>query len=215
MNRKTGEKLSKGPAHALLTRVARWCLTPLSTKWCLTPFLLLAPFLVVLSACQAIDPHNMLGRQMGEATGVPTEPVPSPPPATLGAEARSRAFDFVWDTINDHYYDAKLNGVDWKAVRERYRPLALKAANDDEFWDALDRMTGELRDAHTRVESPKSVALRQKDEAVTLGFTFAPIEGRLLATGVNSEPTRGGPAGGRGWRWWASAASPRCRRTSA
>ena len=105
----------------------------------------------------------MIGRQMGEAAGVPTEPVPSPPPATLGAEARSRAFDFVWDTINDHYYDAKLNGVDWKAVRERYRPLALKAANDDEFWDALDRMTGELRDAHTRVESPKSVAMRQKD----------------------------------------------------
>ena len=143
--------------------------------------------LALVASCQAIDPHNMIGRQMGEATSVPTEPVPSPPPATLGAQARIRAFDFVWRTINDHYYDANLNGVDWNAVRERYRPVALAAPNDDQFWDVLDRMTGELKDAHTRVESPKSVALRKRDEAVTLGFTFSPIEGRLRVTAVNSD----------------------------
>ena len=88
--------------------------------------------MVALSACQAIDPHNMIGRQMGEAAGVPTEPVPSPPPATLGAEARSRAFDFVWDTINDHYYDAKLNGVSndasiWVSVPPNSSPSASPA----------------------------------------------------------------------------------------
>ena len=135
----------------------------------------------------------MIGRQMGEATAIPTEPVPSPPPPTLSAEARIRAFDFVWATINEHYYEPSLNGVDWKAVRERFRPMALAAANDDEFWDLLDRMTGELKDAHTRVESPKSVALRVKDETVTLGFTFAPIEGKLVVTAVNAETDA----------WWA------------
>ena len=147
----------------------------------------LAPLLplALAAACQVIDPHNMIGRQMGEATPLPTEFVPSPPPATLGTEARTRAFDFVWSTINDNYYDASLNGVDWKAVRDRYRPLALGAPNDEEFWDVLDRMTGELKDAHTRVESPKSVALRMRDESVTLGFTFAPIDGRLVVTAVN------------------------------
>jgi carboxyl-terminal processing protease len=151
----------------------------------------LAPCL--LAACQAIDPHNMIGRQMVEATPPPTEFVPSPPPATLGASARARAFEFVWSTINDHYYDPTLNGVDWKAVGERYRPIAMGARNDDEFWDALDRMAGELKDAHTRVESPRSVALRERDEAVTLGFIFAPIDGRLVVTGVNSDTDA----------WWA------------
>ena len=184
---RSGHDLLTSPAPARRLSSGKINLAPFFRKF------ILAQFFVVLSACQAIDPHNMIGRQMGEATAIPTEPVPSPAPATLGAEARARAFDFVWDTINDHYYDAHLNGVDWKAVRERYRPLALAAANDDEFWDALDRMTGELRDAHTRVESPKNVALRQRDEAVTLGFTFAPIEGRLLVTGVNSETDA----------WWA------------
>ena len=155
----------------------------------------LAPAVAVLAmaGCQVIDPHNMIGRQMGEATSPPTEPVPSPPAATLSAEARTRAFDFVWSTINEHYYDPSLNGVDWKGARERYRPMALAAANDDDFWDVLDRMTGELKDAHTRVESPKSVALRVKDETVTLGFTFSPIEGRLLVTAVNADTDA----------WWA------------
>jgi len=149
--------------------------------------------LAALCACQAIDPHNMIGRQMGEATGPPTEFVPSPPPPTLDAEARLRAFDFVWSTIDQHYYDPSLNGVDWKSVRERYRPLALAAPNDDEFWEVLDRMAGELKDAHTRVESPKSVALRERDETVTLGFLFAPIEGKLVVTGVNPDTDA----------WWA------------
>lgn len=147
----------------------------------------------VMVACQAIDPHNMIGRQMGEATPLPTEVVPSTAPKALDAQARERAFDFVWTTINDHYYDASLNGVNWGAVRERYRPLALAASDDDTFWDTLDRMTGELKDAHTRVESPKSVALRMRDESVALGFTFSPIEGRLVVTNVNSDSDA----------WWA------------
>ena len=147
----------------------------------------------MLGACQLIDPHNVIGRQMGEATAPPTEVVPSPPPLTLGAEARLRAFDFVWSTINEHYYDPALNGVDWNGARARYRPMALAAPNDDEFWDVLDRMAGELKDAHTRVESPKSVALRKRDETVTLGFVFAPIDGKLVVTGVNPDTDA----------WWA------------
>src|SRR5258708_9649908 len=142
---------------------------------------------LLLAGCSVVDPHNMIGRNMGEAVGPSSEFVPSPPPATLGKEARERAFDFVWRTINDNYYNAQLNGVDWNAVGTRYRPLALAAADDDAFCDTLDRMTGELRDAHTRVESPKRVELRKRDASVTLGFAFFPVEGRLPVSAVNLE----------------------------
>ncbi len=148
---------------------------------------------LLLAGCSVVDPHNMIGRNMGEAVGPSSEFVPSPPPATLGKEARERAFDFVWRTINDNYYNAQLNGVDWNAVGTRYRPLALAAADDDAFWDTLDRMTGELRDAHTRVESPKRVELRKRDASVTLGFAFFPVEGRLTVSVVNLESDA----------WWA------------
>ena len=149
--------------------------------------------LLLAAGCSLIDPHNMIGRQLGEAQGPPTEVVSSPPPATLDAQARERAFDFVWDTIDQRYYDPKLNGVDWNAMRARYRPLALQATDDDAFWDVLDRMTGELRDAHTRVESPKRVELRQRDESITLGMAIALLDGRLALSAVNPDSDA----------WWA------------
>lgn len=155
------------------------------------PFLIAA--ILLAAGCTILDPHNMIGRQMGVATGPPTEVVPSPPPTALDAAARERAFDFVWNTINERYHDASLNGVDWVAVGMRYRPIAISAKDDDTFWDVLDRMTGELKDAHTRVESPKRVELRRRDEAITLGFSFLPIEGRLAVTSVNPDSDA----------WWA------------
>ena len=135
----------------------------------------------------------MIGRQLGEATGIPTEPVPGTAAKVLDAAARERAFDFVWTTINERYHDASLNGVDWNAAAFRYRPMALAAADDEAFWELLDRMTGELRDAHTRVESPARVELRNRDESVTLGFSFVPLEGRLAVTGVHPDSDA----------WWA------------
>jgi carboxyl-terminal processing protease len=145
------------------------------------------------TSCAFIDPLNMLGRQSGDAAGLPTQPVPPPPAATLTAEQRLRAFDFVWSTIERRYYDPAFHGVDWKAVGERYRPQALAAPGDEAFWDTLDRMTGELHDAHTRVESPRRVALRKSEESVNFGFFFEPVEGQLAITSVNAESDA----------WWA------------
>ena len=154
---------------------------------------LIWPVLLVAAGCSLLDPHNMIGRQMGEATGIPTDPVPAAGPHPLDAAARAHAFDFVWTTIDERYHDPAFNGVDWKAVGARYRPLALAAPTDDAFWEVLDRMTGELKDAHTRVESPARVALRQRDESITLGFAFIPLEGRLAISSINPESDA----------WWA------------
>src|SRR5258706_7413748 len=135
----------------------------------------------------------MNGRQMGEPHGLATMLVPGPPSTTLGAAGRASAFDSVWATIEDRYHDRSFNGVDWSAVGQRYRPLALAAPSDDQFWDVLDKMTGELRDAHTRVESPKKVELRNRDESITLGFSFVPVEDKLAVSYVNFDSDA----------WWA------------
>jgi carboxyl-terminal processing protease len=152
---------------------------------------------LALGGCSLMDPHNMIGRQMGEATPLPTEFVSSPPPATLGPAERGHAFDFVWQTINERYYDPTFHGVDWSAVGKRYRPLALAASDDEAFWDVLDKMTGELKDSHTRVESPKRVELRNRDESITFGFSFVPVEGRLAVAGVNFDSDA----------WWSGVRS--------
>jgi carboxyl-terminal processing protease len=159
-------------------------------NWSLTPFIFLA-------GCSLIDPYNMIGRQGGETSHVPTEVVPPPVNEYLGPEQRARAFDFVWGTVAERYHDPKLNGVDWKAVGERYRPLVIEAKDEAAVWENLDRMTGELRDAHTRVESPERVAMRKRDESISLGFSFMPLEGKLAITGVNTDSDA----------WWAGVRS--------
>ena len=135
----------------------------------------------------------MIGRQLGTFELKPNEVVPSPAAATMSAEERERALDFVWTTINERYYDPTFHGVDWNAVRARYEPLALAAKDDEAFWDVLDKMTGELRDAHTRVESPRRVALRDHDQTITLGFSFVPIGDKLVVNSVNRDSDA----------WWA------------
>lgn len=139
-----------------------------------------------LCGCAAIDPYNVISRQLD--TGVS-----APPGAALGRTDRERAFDFVWSTVNERYYDANMHGADWKAVGERFRPLALQAPDDEAFWEALDNMTGELRDAHTRVESPKRAAQRKRFESVTLGLAFRPFGEKLIVTSVSPESDA----------WWA------------
>jgi carboxyl-terminal processing protease len=151
-----------------------------------------AAMLAACAGCSLIDPYNIIGRE-GEAAMPPAQFVPSPESATLGRAGRSRAFDFVWSTIERRYHDPSLNGVDWKAVGERYRPLALAAPDDEAFWDELDRMAGELHDSHTRVESPREVELRKHGQTMTLGFSFLPLAGRLAVSSADPE----------GDAWWA------------
>src|SRR4029078_9434544 len=97
--------------------------------------------LALVAGCAYIDPHNMIGRQIGEAETSPNE-FSRPGTPALGLEGRERAFDFVWETIRDRYHDPALNGTDWVAVRSRYRPLALAAKDDEDFWELLHQATG-------------------------------------------------------------------------
>ena len=154
--------------------------------------MLAGALLAACAGCSVIDPYNVIGRE-GEPATPSTQFVPSPESTTLGRAGRERAFDFVWSTIERRYHDPSFNGVDWKAVGERYRPLALEAPDDEAFWDVLDRMTGELHDSHTRVESPREVELRRHGQTMSLGFSFMPLGGQLAVSSVDPE----------GDAWWA------------
>ena len=148
---------------------------------------------MLAAGCAGLDPHNLIGRHLEDALPSGNEVVPSVGRRPLSPEARERAFEFIRTTIGERYYDPQLHGIDWDAVTARYHPLAMSARDDEAFWDTLDRMAGELKDSHTRVESPRRVALRKRDEAVSIGFAFAPVGGELAVTTVASDSDA----------WWA------------
>ena len=144
-----------------------------------------------LVGCASFDPNNIILRH-----GVTQEeqtPVPTAWNGVPGEETRLAAFDFVWNTINERYYDPNLNGAHWSAARKRYLPSALAAQDDEAFWDVLDKMAGELKDSHTRVESPQRVKERRRYENQTLGLAVTLLAGKLVVTRVN----------GASDAWWA------------
>src|SRR5437660_10525332 len=65
------------------------------------------------------------GRQ--DTFNAPRTAIAAPAAEALSPRERVDAFEDVWETINEKYYDPSFNGVNWRAVRERYRPLIERA----------------------------------------------------------------------------------------
>ncbi|MGI9034659.1 MAG: S41 family peptidase [Pyrinomonadaceae bacterium] len=114
------------------------------------------------------------------------------------AKERVEVFDEVWNTINEKYYDPKFNGVDWNAMREKYRPQALAATTNAEFYDVLTLMVGELRDAYTRVRSPQRRQESKNKQATNAGARLYEVEGVpvIYSVAPDSEAARAGVAPG-------------------
>src|SRR5262249_53531973 len=102
----------------------------------------------------------------------------------LSAKDRRETMDKISKAIEEGYYDPKLNGVDWNAVRERYRPLAESAKTDEEFYTLMERMVGELHDAHTHVLTPAQARNFRNHERVNVGFNADVLDGKLVMTRV-------------------------------
>ncbi|HZF93490.1 MAG TPA: S41 family peptidase [Allosphingosinicella sp.] len=112
---------------------------------------------------------------------------PHAAPAPEAQRRRLAVFDLVWTEIGEKYYDPALNGADWPAVRARYRPLAEEAADDEALHTLLRRMTGELRDAHTRVMTPEQALARRRDESASTGVILFEVEGRPVVFDVRPD----------------------------
>src|ERR1700693_615852 len=58
-------------------------------------------------------------------------------------------FEGVWQTVRDRFYDTRLHGLDWPAVRERYRAAAAEATSDERLAEVINDMLSELHASHT------------------------------------------------------------------
>src|SRR6185312_2883570 len=63
--------------------------------------------------------------------GPPARAENAPGTATKQASEALAAFDQVWRIVRDRFYDPHLHGLDWNAVRERYRARAAEAGARD------------------------------------------------------------------------------------
>ena len=103
--------------------------------------------------------------------------------AQLRLEIQRRA----WQIVADRYYDPAFNGVDWQAVREKYRAPVIAAKSDAEMYFALKAMMRELKDSHTRIVTPRESADHRRFATLASGLGLSVIEDQLVVIDVDSD----------------------------
>ncbi len=118
--------------------------------------------------------------------------------AGVDRESNAEVFDRVWSLIDERYYDVTFRGVDWLAMKAKYRPAALAAEDINARYRVLTELTAELHDRHVYARSPafvrKGGALYWPD----LGIRYRKVEGAWVVMDVvpNSPAERSGVQSG-------------------
>jgi carboxyl-terminal processing protease len=99
-------------------------------------------------------------------------------PQSQSLTAALAAFDDVWQTIHDTYYDPSFNGLDWAAVRAELRPRAAQAATADDVRRVINEMLSRLGESHFVLLTSSAAGAPLPGEAM------APIDFRVTSDGV-------------------------------
>jgi len=79
-------------------------------------------------------------------------------------------FDEGWRLLKEQFYDERMHGVDWDAMRDKYRPLIEHIANKEDFYSLVSMMLGELNASHLGIGGPTVSG----PETAYLGVWFDP-----------------------------------------
>jgi tricorn protease len=95
------------------------------------------------------------------------------------------AFQQAWTYLRDQFFDEKMNGVDWNAVRAAYQPHIAGSRTPDEMRRIISMMLGELNASHMGISAP---AQPSQTTLGRLAVDFDRVEfettGRLRLAGV-------------------------------
>jgi hypothetical protein len=104
-------------------------------------------------------------------------------PGDLRAGLNSADFDQVWELVRDRFYDPSLHGLDWQAVKSRYRPQAIAAGSREEAAVAINAMLAELA-------PPTPITIRRRIRPIISSPTSSPARSSIMASGGCSRTAR-------------------------
>jgi len=109
-----------------------------------------------------------------------------PPPLTVADRSAHnlRVFERTWELVNEKYFDARFRGVDWSAMRTKYRPEAVAATDDTALYLVLNRLCAELKESHLAAIAPRRVHEFRTEHRASVGFRMQWLEARRVVTGV-------------------------------
>jgi tricorn protease len=108
-------------------------------------------------------------------------------------EEFAEMFEQSWRALLEHFYDPQFHGVDWNAVRAKYRPLVKHAATKEDLYALISLMLGELNASHLGISGFGTVP---EEYTAELGLLFDPA---YPGPGLRiAEVLKRGPADRRG-----------------
>ncbi|MFQ6093684.1 MAG: S41 family peptidase, partial [bacterium] len=94
---------------------------------------------------------------------------------------RLQMFDEAWRILNDSFYDPHFHGADWDDMKKKYRPLAAQVQSQNDFYDVVRLMLGELNASHLGIYGPSP------DEAVKTGMLGLTYDESYTGVGLRIE----------------------------
>jgi tricorn protease len=111
----------------------------------------------------------------GNAGGARGEPVPFAFSIRIDRRKEwQQLFDESYRVMKYRYYDPKMHGKDWAAIRAKYEPLLKYAGTNEDVYDIANAAIGELSSSHTGVSGPPSFTMDRTYTTRYLGFELEP-----------------------------------------
>lgn len=98
-------------------------------------------------------------------------------------------FEEAWRLERDYFWDRGMSGVDWKGMREKYRPLVARVRDRAELSNLLAQMVGELSTLHMFVYGGDN---RKPSDNVGIGFLGGEVARDPATGGYRIERIYGG-----------------------
>ncbi len=89
-------------------------------------------------------------------------------------EESNQIFEEAWGAINDGFYDPNFNGQDWKALKNIYKPLAMKASTREDFQTIFNWMLGQVNASHMGFRVGENREELQRERTGLLGIEVKP-----------------------------------------
>ena len=102
----------------------------------------------------------------------------------------NQTFEEAWRVRKYRFYDEKMHGRDWAAIKARYKPLLKYVGTNEDLYDLANEMIGELNASHTGVSGPPTRPMPRAYTTRFLGFELEPANGRYRVSHIY----RDGPA---------------------
>jgi tricorn protease len=94
---------------------------------------------------------------------------------------RLQMFDEAWRILNDSFYDPNFHGADWQTIRNKYRSFVVEIQSQDNFYDVIRLMLGELNASHLGIYGP------DPDVSVTTGMLGLTYDESFTGRGLRIE----------------------------